>query len=133
MSSPDRERAVVADGKTYRLYYGNRSIRLLEKTLGKSFDMFNGNSVEEITVAVWCGFQQFHAGITIEDVDDIIDEVGYTTMADICGEAIAAAFPAKEDAAQGNVVGLATAPNNNGNDSSQEPLPLVLHTTNSGD
>lgn len=119
MSSPDRERAVVVGDKTYRLYYGNRSIRLLEKTLGKSFAEFDGNSVEEITTAVWCGFQQYHAGITMEDVDDIIDEVGYTELADICGEAIAAAFPTAKGTAQGNEVG-ASAPNNNGSSSSLE-------------
>lgn len=118
MSSPDRERTVVADGKTYRLYYGNRSIRLLEKTLGKTFAQFDGNSVEEITTAVWCGFQQYHPEMTMDDVDLIMDEVGYTELADICGEAIAAAFPTPKGTAQGNEVG-ASAPNNNGSNSSE--------------
>lgn len=132
MSSPDRERAVVVGGNSYRLYYGNRSIRLLEKTLGKPFEEFNGNSVNEITTAVWCGFQQFHPGMTMEEVDDIIDEVGYVKMADICGEAIAAAFPSKEETAQGNEVG-ASAPSNNGQISLAEPSPQDSATTNSGD
>ena len=132
MSSPDRERAVVVGDKTYRLYYGNRSIRLLEKTLGKSFAQFDGNSVDEITTAVWCGFQQFHPELTIDDCDDIIDEVGYTEMADLCGQAIAAAFPAAKGSAQGNAIGLATAPNNSGDSSSPVPLPLGSDTENSG-
>lgn len=119
MSSPDRERTVVVGDNTYRLYYGNRSIRLLEKTLHKTFADFDGNSVEEITTAVWCGFQQFHPEITMDDVDDIIDEVGYTKMADLCGEAINAAFPTPEGPAQGNAIG-ASAPNSNGNSSSTE-------------
>lgn len=101
MANPDSERTFEANGKTYTLFFGNRSFRMLEQKLGKSFQEFNFNSVDEMTVALWSGLQKYHPQLTIEEMDDIIDDVGYVKLAGIAAEAIGAAFP-DEETPQGN-------------------------------
>jgi hypothetical protein len=103
VANPDAERKFEANGKTYTLFFGNRSFRMLEQKLGKSFQEFNFNSVDEMTVALWSGLQKYHPDISVDDMDDIIDDVGYVKLAGIAAEAINGAFPeADEETPQGN-------------------------------
>lgn len=96
-----------AETKTYKLHYGNRAFRRAETALAKPFAEINLERLQELTVMVWAGLLRFQPDIAIDEVDDIIDAIGYERIGLDVAEAIARAFPAAADpaavgTAQGN-------------------------------
>lgn len=64
--------------QTWRLRYGNRSLRWFERQTGlkiMSLDMDN-LGMEEITALVAAGLIHDNPAITLDDADDVIDAVG---------------------------------------------------------
>lgn len=103
MSDPSREVSFEADGKRYTLRYGNRALRWAEKELGKPFTQMDEGTLGDLTVLVWAGLQQYHPELSIDDVDEIFDAVGYQQLGEMSARAVQAAFPAARDgAAPGN-------------------------------
>ncbi len=102
MSNPDREQKFEANGKTYTLVFGNRALRLSELETGKPFSELDLASIQVQTTLVWAGLQQYHHELKIDDVDEIMDDVGYAEMADVITKAIQASFPAAEENPEGN-------------------------------
>jgi len=102
VSNPDREQKFEANGKTYTLVFGNRALRLSERETGKNFSDLDLSSIEVQTTLVWAGLQKHHPDLKIDDIDDIMDDVGYLEMADVITKAIQASFPAAEETPEGN-------------------------------
>lgn len=99
---PQREQQIEAGGKTYTLVFGNRALRLIERELGKPVGQMDEDSISDLTVMIWAGLQRHHPALTVNDVDDIIDDVGYAAVGEIAGKALAAAMPQETEPAQGN-------------------------------
>lgn len=91
--NPDREVVFEAGGKSYRLVFGNRALRLVEKQLGRSFTEIDEGSINDLTVLIWAGLQRYQPELGIEDVDDLIDEVGYAALGSLVEKAMSAALP----------------------------------------
>lgn len=102
MPDPSAERTIEANGRRYTLYFGNRAFRLFELELGKPLNRLNFLSIHEATLMVWAGLQRHHPDVTVEDVDTLIDEIGYGTVTELAEAAIYAAFPQAKAAAEGN-------------------------------
>lgn len=103
MSDPSREVSFEAEGKRYTLRYGNRALRMAEKELGKPFTAMDDGTLGDLTVLVWAGLQHHHPDMTIDDVDEIFDAVGYQELGALSAQAVEAAFPAaRNGTAQGN-------------------------------
>lgn len=98
---PSTERRIDARGTTYTLKYGNRALRLAEMELNKPFNRVNWDSIHEATAVFWAGLQSHHPDLRLEDVDEIIDEVGMGTVAAVAAEALEAAMP-RANGAEGN-------------------------------
>jgi hypothetical protein len=111
---PEREQQFEVAGKTYSLVFGNKALRVAEKELGKSFTQIDATSINEMTVLVWAGLQRKHPELTIADVDDLIDEVGYARLTELAGKAMSAAMPQDDGEAgdnRGNAVAAGTGAN----------------------
>lgn len=103
MSNPDREQAIEVGDKKYTLVFGNRALRLAEKEGGKPFGKFDFESVGDVSILIWAGLQSKQPDLSLDDVDDIIDDVGYETLTVIAADAITRAFPPAEgDSGNGN-------------------------------
>lgn len=94
-------------GRTYTAKAGNGALRAIEGELGKGVqaiveDLQRAGSVTTVSVI----FQKLiGSGLTIDQVDSLIDDLGYGRVTEIIGEAFAEAMPVAEggDADQGNV------------------------------
>ena len=76
---------------------------MAEKELGKPFSQMDDGTLGDLTVLVWAGLQHHHPELSIDDVDEIFDVVGYQELGQLSAQAVQAAFPAaREGAAQGN-------------------------------
>jgi len=94
MDDPGSEFALEANGRIYTLRYGNRAFRLFEREAGKPLGALTAESIQEMTLVVWAGLQTHHPDISVEDVDEVIDAVGYTEMTRMVTAALKAALPA---------------------------------------
>jgi hypothetical protein len=99
---PEAEVSIEAKGKTYTLYYGNRAFRVAEIELGKPWTEINTTSRQDITIAIWAGLKQHHPQLTVDDIDEIIDEAGYGNVVGIAIKALNKAAGAPEGTASGN-------------------------------
>lgn len=103
MSNPDREQKFESNGKTYTLVFGNKAFRLAERESGKTFAALDLASIEAMTILIWAGLQKYHPELKIEDVDEVLDDVGYVPMSEIVATAMQASFPsAAEETPEGN-------------------------------
>lgn len=104
MADPDAEITLEAKGKTYTIVYGNRAFRTIEKELHRPIVRLNQESLDDLTTVIWGGLLANHPGITIDEVDDIIDEVGYVKIGEIVKTAVEKALPeaAEKEPALGN-------------------------------
>ena len=94
MPDPNAEIPLEAGGQRYTLYVGNRALRLFEREAGRTLEAaVQSMGIQEMTLMVWAALQQHHAGLTIEDVDDIIDAAGYSVVLDALQQAYNAAMP----------------------------------------
>ncbi|MBT9143625.1 MAG: hypothetical protein DDT29_02033 [Dehalococcoidia bacterium] len=78
--------------REYTLYFDNRAFRVAEKTMGHSLGALQ-DSIGDVTLLLHAGLLRHQPQITLEKVDDIIDDIGYERVADILGEAMAASPP----------------------------------------
>lgn len=103
MSNPDREQQIEVGDRKLTLIFGNRALRLAEKQGAKAFGKFDFESISDVSTLIWAGLQAKHPEISLDDVDDIIDEVGYAGLTEMAAQAIERAFPAAEgDSGNGN-------------------------------
>ncbi len=94
MTDPTAGVTIEREGKRYTLYLGNRALRLIEERTGRSIaDLGNLSSISDLTTIVWAALQRHHAGLTVEDVDEIIDHFGYQAIGEALAQAMQAAFP----------------------------------------
>ena len=109
MDDPGSEFALEANGRIYTLRYGNRAFRLFEREAGKPLGALTAESIQEMTLVVWAGLQTHHPDISVEDVDEVIDAVGYTEMTRMVTAALKAArAQAGEGEAPGNAARAGT-------------------------
>lgn len=107
MPDPGREVPLKVGDTTYTLYAGNRALRMMERETGQPFveliERFERGEVGLITTMVWALLSRHHADLTIDDCDDIIDDVGYEAVTEAVGKAVEYAFPqAKAEATGAN-------------------------------
>ncbi|MBT9134778.1 MAG: hypothetical protein DDT38_01520 [Firmicutes bacterium] len=82
----------IALDREYTLYFDNRAFRQTEKIMGHSLGAMT-DGIGNLTVLMHAGLSRHHSSITLENVDDIIDDIGYEKVAEILGEAMAASPP----------------------------------------
>lgn len=110
MPDPGREVPLKAGDATYTLYGGNRALRMIERDTGKSvIVLFSEQGLAEIgigtlTSITWALLSRHHPDLTVDHVDDIIDEVGYDEVMEAIGEALEHAFPDAKAQASANGV-----------------------------
>lgn len=94
-TDPSAETIIEFEGRRLRIYFGNRAFRLIERQLGKPILELDAGSIEEITVVIWAGFQTHHADelSLVDDVDPVIDFIGYERLAEIVSDAMQRALP----------------------------------------
>lgn len=109
MPDPGREVPLKVGDATYILYGGNRALRMIERDTGKSVvALFSEQGLAEIGVGTltsitWALLTRHHPDLTVDDVDDIIDDAGYDKVMDAIGKALEHAFPdAKAQASAAN-------------------------------
>lgn len=102
MSDPDAEMIIESKGKTYKIVYGNKAFRTIERELHKPITRLNDESLDELTTVIWGGLIANHPTITIDEVDEIIDENGYPKMGEIVKAAMAKALPEGEPPGNAN-------------------------------
>ena len=98
MIDPAREVRLQVGDQEFVLYAGNKALRMLERDTGKAvtelFAEVDRGSVGLMTTALWAMLQSRHPELTIDDVDDIIDTVGYQAIGETLGRAANRAFDA---------------------------------------
>ncbi|MBT9156822.1 MAG: hypothetical protein DDT37_01813 [Firmicutes bacterium] len=78
--------------REYTLYFDNRAFRVAEKAMGHSLAAM-ADGIGNLTLLLQAGLSRHHPSITLENVDDIIDDLGYEKMTEILGEAMVASPP----------------------------------------
>lgn len=101
-TDPGREVQFHAGDRTWTLYAGNKALRLIERETGKPFleavEALQTGNINLLTTVLWALLQRHHAGLKIDDVDDIIDNAGgWERMLVHLTEAIEKAFPSASD------------------------------------
>lgn len=104
-TDPGREITLQAGDETYTLYAGNRALRMIERETGKpileALTALGDQSTADInslTIIVWALLQRHHKELTVEDVDDVIDDAGgWAAIMDPLSDAIGKAFPTVSD------------------------------------
>lgn len=79
MPNPDMIIPLVGANKTYQLYVGMKALRTFETHTGKSLmQIFDTKEItfEDLTKFAHCSLLQFHPELTMDDCDEIIDEIG---------------------------------------------------------
>jgi len=81
-------------GKTWTMKLGNGAVRHVENETGKAFPQIGRELSNEKTASISLLTQVFHASlrrhhpdITIDDCDDIIDEIGHEEAGTLLGRA----------------------------------------------
>lgn len=87
-------------GQTYTLKFGNGAVRHIENETGMSFAQVGAvlsdpekATMTVLTVAFHGALRRHHPGLTLDDVDDIIDAVGPEAAGRLLGEAVALTYP----------------------------------------
>lgn len=99
-----------ARGQTYRLRFSNNALAELEQALGEPLGRFaprlqHGEiGVRDIRAMLWAGIRGADpkASLSLEEVGELMDELGLPQAATLAAQAFAAAFPASDEGAQGN-------------------------------
>ena len=84
--------------KTYPLKYNNKALRILEKSLGVPIQKIGKKlqndemGINELTEILRVGLVHWKPDITIDEADDIIDEVGLAKASEAIGKAFELAF-----------------------------------------
>lgn len=105
-TDPGREVTLAAGSKTYTLYAGNRALRMIERETGTSLiALFSEDGIEQlgigtITTLVWGLLQRNHPDLTLDDVDDVIDDAGYDAVMEAVGQALEVAMPTTQGGGQ---------------------------------
>ena len=101
----NKERGEVsfeALGKSWTMKIGTGAMCEMEDTLGKGISEISqelsGKSVKLslLRTIFWASLQRHHAGTTLQECEDIIDEIGVAEAGPLIGKAFQAAFPKKE-------------------------------------
>ena len=91
MSRVDAEVKFEYNGKLMTLYLGNRALRMSERELGFSISKLGENiGIHEMTIMFWACLQKYHPETTIDNVDDMFDELGQEKASELFGKAIEA-------------------------------------------
>ncbi|MBT9134600.1 MAG: hypothetical protein DDT38_01339 [Firmicutes bacterium] len=85
----------TALSREYILYFDNRAFRHAEKAMGHSFSSMN-DGISSLTLLLQAGLSRHHPDMTLKDVDDIIDDIGYEMITEILGEAMEASPPLRK-------------------------------------
>ncbi len=83
--------------KEYTLYFDNRAFRVAEKAMGHSLSALQ-DSIGSLTMLLHAGLLRYQPQITLDQVDEIVDELGYEKIAEVLGEAMAASPPLRKRA-----------------------------------
>ena len=107
--------------KDWVLRYGINGLCRLEDETGKSAievasslnteDGEGGAAIKisDIRLVFFCGLVGQHADVTLEQVGDIIDDIGIERAGPLLGEAFSAAFPDPEEGGEGKPEGRTKA------------------------
>ena len=91
------ELKVNANGqeKTYKLVLGNAALFMLEDEFGLTLSELTKQevSVKKITLILYAALKRHHPNITLDDVHEIIDALGYEKVAEVMKELFEKAFP----------------------------------------
>ena len=135
-TDPGREVQLEAGTATFTLYAGNRALRMIERETGKSLiALFSDEGLEEIgigtlTTLVWGLLQRNHQDLSIDEIDDIIDDAGYDAVMEAVGQALEVAMPTAPGGPQSS--GKAPAGNGAGTRSSRARSRPGSASRNSG-
>lgn len=123
-------------GRTWTLGFPNRAWRNVEQRTGKFASTLmsqeEGLSFTEHTILVFCGLLHQHPEVTIDTVDDIIDDIGYEALLTILKSAVELSPPLrprtpikrkKMPSSQGST------PTNTGDSQPDKPVPFSEDTT----
>ena len=74
--------------KTYKLYLGNKALYFLEDEFGLTMrELFSKLkdelSIKKFTLIILASLKKYHPDITLEEVHDIIDAVGYEKISEV--------------------------------------------------
>src|SRR5690606_6428981 len=85
---------LIAGDKQWTLHFGNKARQLAERELKRPITTIGEQvGATEMTVLLWAALQKHHPGLTIDDVDDIIDAAGLDVVAEALGKAAEASLP----------------------------------------
>lgn len=87
-------------GKTWSLIFNNRAWRNVEQRTGKYGSLLmsqeEGLSFTEYTILTLCGLAHRHPDITMDKVDEIIDDLGYEALLEIVKSAVELSPPLRQ-------------------------------------
>lgn len=96
-----------ASGKAWTMKMGTGAMCDIENATGKSISEIGaslGNpktaSITLLRAVFWGSLQRHHAGTSLKDCDDLIDELGMARAGQLVGEAFQSALPKKDAAAR---------------------------------
>lgn len=101
----NKERSEVSfdvQGKTWTMKIGTGAMCEMEDATGKGISELSkelsGDKVKLslLRMIFWAALQKHHKGTTIEECDDLIDDIGITEAGPLIGRAFQAAFPKAE-------------------------------------
>lgn len=92
---------LVANEKTYTLKMDTRAISLAEDAESDGIgalleEVEKSNKVGVMVTLLWASLQRHHKGITVEQVQDIVDEVGIKAVTSVLATAFERSVLAKE-------------------------------------
>ena len=98
-----RDVKIKAGSETYTFRFSTNAICSFEEATGEAITTAlspEGMRFATLRQLVHAGLSDNHEGLSLKDVGDIMDEVGFDTLTDKLTEAITKAFP---ESAEGNV------------------------------
>lgn len=104
MANPHRgEVELVVGENTFKLRLSINAIVEVERTLNMTIAQVSQQmSLMSVTVVrglLWGALRQHHPKMTLNDVGDLIDEIGLTPVIGLLGEVMAITYPEPEGAA----------------------------------
>lgn len=103
-------------GQSYTLKFGNGAVRHIENETGMSFAQVGAALADPekatmtvLTVAFHGALRRHHPGLSLEDVDDLIDDLGPEKAGKLLGEAVALTYPPAAKGGEGGNPRKATA------------------------
>lgn len=101
----NKERSEVsfeAAGKIWTMKIGTGAMCEIEDATGKGISQISRELTgDNVTLSLlrtifWASLQKFQKGTTIDECDDLLDEIGVATAGPLIGKAFQAAFPKSE-------------------------------------